>query len=133
MLIQWTEDLSVGNESLDKEHQRWIEILNDFYEGLKAGKSKEKLEELILAMIDYTKYHFKNEEEYMASVNFPGLEEHKQAHAEYVDKINGYYDKLKNGKMLLTLEVTNFLKSWLINHIKGVDQQYADYVAKHHN
>ncbi|MGM0376884.1 MAG: bacteriohemerythrin [Bacteroidota bacterium] len=133
MLIRWTEDLSVGNESLDKEHQRWIEILNDFYEGLKAGKSKEKLEELILAMIDYTKYHFKNEEEFMASLDFPGLEEHKQAHQEYVDKINGYYEKLKNGKMLLTLEVTNFLKSWLINHIKGVDQQYADFVAKQHN
>ena len=131
MLIKWKEDLSVGIESLDKEHQRWIEILNDFYEGLKAGKSKEKLEELILAMIDYTRYHFKNEEEYMASVNFPELEEHKQAHAEYVEKINDYYEKLKTGKMLLTLEVTNFLKSWLINHIKGIDQQYADFVANH--
>ncbi|MFO8002581.1 MAG: bacteriohemerythrin [Marinilabilia sp.] len=131
MLIKWTKDLSVGNESLDKEHQRWIEILNDFYEGLKEGQSKEKLEELIVAMIDYTRYHFKNEEDFMASVNFPGLEDHKKAHEEYVEKITGFYDKMKNGKLILSLEVTNFLKSWLINHIKGVDQQYADYVAKH--
>ena len=133
MLIKWTEDLSVGNEKLDQEHQRWIEILNDFYDGLKAGKSKEKLEELVLAMLDYTKYHFANEEKYMDAVNFPGIEEHKQTHAEYVEKITAYYEKMKTGKLILSLEVTNFLKSWLINHIKGVDQQYANYVAKLNN
>lgn len=130
MLIQWTEDLSVGNQELDKEHQRWIEILNEFYDGLKAGKSKEKLEELVIKMLDYTKYHFSNEEDFMKSVNYPNLIEHQKTHAEYVEKITEFYEKLKSGKLILSLEVTNFLKSWLVNHIKGVDQQYADYVAK---
>lgn len=130
MLIQWSDDLSVGNEKLDKEHKKWIEILNNFYEGLKAGQSKEKLEELVLGMLDYTKYHFTNEETFMRSVNYPGLEDHQKTHAEYVEKIKTYYEKIKSGKLILSLEVTNFLKSWLINHIKGVDQQYADYIAK---
>ncbi|WP_016778903.1 bacteriohemerythrin [Anaerophaga thermohalophila] len=130
MLIQWTKDLSVGNEKIDKEHQRWVEILNDFYDGIKQGKSKEKLEELLQAMLDYTRYHFKSEEAYMESFDFPGLEDHRKLHNEYADKIAGFYEKLRNGKLILSVEVTNFLKSWLINHIKGVDQQYADFVAK---
>jgi hemerythrin len=125
MLIKWTEDLSVGLETLDQEHQKWVAILNDFYQGLMEGKSKEKLSELIVAMLDYTKYHFANEERYMKSINYPGFDEHKGKHDLYANKISEFYDKVKNGKMVLSLEVTNFLKTWLINHIKGTDQDYA--------
>ena len=130
MLIQWSPDLSVGNKKIDQEHQRWIEILNGFYEGLKSGEPKERLHELILEMLNYTRYHFKSEEEYMTSVSYPGLGEHKAIHQEYVDKISVFYEKITSGKMILSIEVTNFLKSWLIDHIKGVDQQYADFVEK---
>ncbi len=130
MLIQWSPDLSVGNKKIDQEHQRWIEILNGFYEGLKSGEPKERLHELILEMLNYTRYHFKSEEEYMTSVSYPGLGEHKAIHQKYVDKISVFYEKITSGKMILSIEVTNFLKSWLIDHIKGVDQQYADFVEK---
>lgn len=125
MLLKWTEDLSVGHEPLDLEHQKWIAILNDFYEGLKDGKSKEKLVELVVAMLAYTRYHFASEEKYMKSINFPDFEEHKKKHDFYAAKITEFHEKIKNGKMVLSLEVTNFLKTWLINHIKGTDQNYA--------
>src|SRR5690554_6538772 len=127
MLIQWTEDLSVGNPTIDKEHQKWISLLNDFYEGLKAGKSKEKLTELVLGMLEYTKYHFADEERYMKSIGYPDLEKHKEKHDFYVKKITEFYEKIQNNKLLLSLEVTNFLKTWLINHIKGTDQKYAEF------
>lgn len=125
MLIKWTEDLSVGHEILDKEHQKWIAILNDFYQGLKDGRSKEKLIELVVAMLDYTKYHFASEEKYMKSINFPDFDKHKEKHDFYENRITEFHDKIKEGKMILSLEVTNFLKTWLINHIKGTDQNYA--------
>jgi hemerythrin len=129
MLLKWTSDLTVGNETIDKEHQRWVEILNDFYMGIKEGKPKEKLSELVEAMVEYTRYHFKNEEAYMKSVNFPELNDHIAKHQEYIEKITTYQSKIKEGKMILSLEVTNFLKTWLINHIKGQDQQYSNFVA----
>jgi hemerythrin len=42
-------------------------------------------------------------------------------------KITEFYEKIKQDQLILSLEVTNFLKTWLINHIKGVDQQYAKF------
>ncbi|MGQ1890732.1 bacteriohemerythrin [Thermophagus sp. OGC60D27] len=127
MLIQWTEDLSVGNGTLDQEHQKWISLLNDFYEGLKAGKSKEKLTELVVGMLEYTKYHFADEERYMKSIHFPEFENHKAKHDFYIDKITQFYEKIQNNQLILSLEVTNFLKNWLINHIKGTDKKYAEF------
>ena len=131
MPVKWTADLSVKNETLDAEHQKWIEILNNFYQGLMDKKPKEKLLELVTAMLDYTKYHFASEEKYMKSINYPNLSEHQEKHRFYEGKIKEYYERIKDDKMILSLEVTNFLKTWLINHIKGVDQQYADFNEKH--
>jgi hemerythrin len=127
MLIKWTTDLSVKNDVLDAEHQRWIELLNAFYQGLKDGRSKESLVELIEGMIEYTKYHFANEEKYMLSIGYPDLKQHKVHHAEYVQKLSEYHRKILDGKMVLSLEVTNYLKNWLINHIKGIDMQYVKF------
>jgi hemerythrin-like metal-binding protein len=129
MYLQWTQDLSVNNHQIDSEHQRWIEILNNFYDGLQSGKPKEKLEELVSAMIDYTKYHFASEEKHMKAMGYPDVDKHIDLHQQYVNQIEGYLEKFKSKKLILSLEVTNFLKSWLIEHIKGADQDYMRFEA----
>ncbi len=126
MFIEWTPVLSVKNETIDKQHQQWIKLLDDFYEGIRLGKSKEVLEQLILGMLDYTRYHFKEEEQHMKKIGFRDLEKHKALHAEYIQKIEDYHERLMNGRLILSLEVTAYLKTWLINHIKGADQRYAE-------
>ena len=126
MIIEWTPDLSVGNDQLDKQHQQWIKLLDGFYEGIKQGKSKEVLEELIIGMLDYTRYHFSEEEQHMQQIGYPNLEKHKSLHAEYIKKIEDYHERMMSGRLILSLEVTGYLKTWLINHIKGEDQRYAE-------
>ena len=125
MLIEWTQDLSVNNATLDQQHQKWIKLLDDFYTGIKDGKSREVLEQLILGMLDYTKYHFAQEEKYMESIGYPHLEAHKKLHADYIAKIEEYHQRIVDGKLIISLEVTSYLKTWLLNHIKGEDQRYA--------
>lgn len=125
MLLEWTPDLSVSNDTIDQQHQKWIKLLDDFYTGIKDGKSKEVLEQLILGMLDYTKYHFAHEEKYMESIGYPNLDSHKKLHAEYIGKIEEYHQRIVDGKLIISLEVTSYLKTWLINHIKGEDQRYA--------
>ncbi len=125
MLLEWTPDLSVSNDTIDQQHQKWIKLLDDFYTGIKDGKSKEVLEQLILGMLDYTKYHFAHEEKYMESIGYPNLDSHKKLHAAYIGKIEEYHQRIVDGKLIISLEVTSYLKTWLINHIKGEDQRYA--------
>ena len=91
MLLEWTPDLSVSNDTIDQQHQKWIKLLDDFYTGIKDGKSKEVLEQLILGMLDYTKYHFAHEEKYMESIGYPNLDSHKKLHAAYIGKIEEYH------------------------------------------
>ncbi|MFO8002299.1 MAG: bacteriohemerythrin [Marinilabilia sp.] len=128
-MIKWTNDYKVNIPEIDKEHHSLFEMLNEFYKGIEDGSSKEKLADLIKGLLDYAKVHFSNEEDYMKSIGFPGLEKHREEHQAFIRKASEFYDKFTSGKLILSLEVTNFIKEWIANHIKEEDKQYAIYAG----
>ena len=130
MIVKWSTDYQVNNTEIDKEHQSLFDILNDFYKGIQDGSSKEKLARLIEGLLEYAQIHFTHEEEYMQSVNFPGLDAHKKEHEAFMKKTNKFYEKYTSGKLLLSLEVTNFIKEWITHHIKNEDKKYAVFAQK---
>jgi hemerythrin len=126
-LYQWTTDLSVGNHLIDSEHQHLFELLDNFYESLKGKQAPMDLLALIKGLLDYAEVHFADEEAFMAQVGYPDMENHRQLHRDFMQKTNDFYAKLQSGKLLLTLEVTNFIKDWLVAHIKGQDVKVVRY------
>lgn len=128
-MIKWTNEYSVNMPELDKEHQFLFSALNDFYEGLKQGASKENLNKLVDNLVHYTQLHFKHEEEIMRSVNFPEIDQHIKEHQEFLEKAMQFSNKFKTGKMIISVEVTNFIKDWIATHILNEDKKYRSYVA----
>lgn len=128
-MIEWTTEFSVENPKIDDEHKELFKLLDDFYEGIQNGSSKEELGNLIKGLLDYANFHFSNEEAYMESIGFPNLKKHKQEHKEFIGKATDFYEKHSSGKLILSLEVTNFIKNWITNHIKSEDKQYAAFLA----
>ncbi len=131
-MFRWTNEYSVNVPELDKEHQFLFEALNDFYEGLKQGVPKENLNKLVDSLVDYTQFHFRHEEEIMTAANYPGLENHKNEHRQFIEKALEFSTKFKEGKLLISLEVTGFIKDWIVNHILNEDKKYSSYITKVH-
>ena len=78
--IEWDNSFSTHNEEIDNQHQRWIEIYNELHEVLLHGKQKDYFkitEKTLKSMEDYAHVHFKFEEEFMKSINYPHIVEHK--------------------------------------------------------
>lgn len=126
-VINWNESLSVKVESIDSQHKKLIDLINTFYEGISQGSNKEKLVEMILALKNYTVYHFGTEEKYMEKFGYPDYASHKKEHEQFVKKVLDFEERFKSGKMLLTLEVTGFIKDWISHHIMGTDKKYSDF------
>jgi len=126
-LIDWKKDFSVQVDLFDKEHQNLIDIINNLHDGMKNGKSKEIMENIINDLIKYSKTHFSDEEKYMERYNYPGIEEQKKAHKIFIDKINQINDDFKSGKIALSMEIMQFLKEWWRNHIIIIDKKYGDF------
>jgi hemerythrin len=128
--INWTEEFSVGVESIDWQHKELFTLLNDFYKGFEQRTTQEKLLDLITKLADYASKHFSEEEEQMGKCDYPKLEEHKLEHRKFIGKVEDYKLRHRNKKLLLTIEVTNFIREWLTNHIKVVDKKYSQYMIE---
>ncbi len=126
-LFEWSEDYSVDVEKFDEQHKNMVEILNDLHGAMKEGKSKEKLEDILQRLEDYTSYHFGDEEKYMSKYDYPEMDEHEEQHENFVEKVKEFREKHHQGKMTVSMEMMDFLKDWLKNHIKGTDMKYSEF------
>ncbi len=130
-IVTWGKEFEIGVPEMDKQHKRWIEIINNFYDNLDRANVDNKLKETINEVLDYTHYHFAEEEKLMESIGFSELPGQKQMHDTITGKMKEYKRKIDNNEMLMSITVTNELKDWLKNHIMVEDKKYADaYNAK---
>jgi hemerythrin-like metal-binding domain len=125
-LVVWSEKLSVGVRSIDDQHKKLVTLVNQLHDGMIAGRGKEVVGPVLKGLIDYTRVHFKYEEDLFARIGYADSAAHKKEHADLVRRVLEiqavYEDK---GPSVLTIQVMNFLKDWLTAHILGSDMKYA--------
>jgi hemerythrin len=125
--INWTDALSVQIESLDTQHKNLIEQINKFYTNYDQKATKERMETLIKAMKEYTVFHFQTEEQIMRQCDYPNYISHKAEHDKFIEKVSDYEQRYQSGKLLLSVEITNFIRDWVSTHIQGTDKKYSDF------
>ena len=73
---------------------------------------------------EYTEFHFSDEEEYMESIHYEGLEAQKRAHAAFVYKItNIKKEEIEKQPQEYMQSLVEYLLGWLINHILYTDKK----------
>lgn len=128
--LNWDESLSVKVNSIDLQHKKLFEMINEFYDNMKMQSGKDNMAALLSGMKDYAVIHFSMEERLMKMCNYVSLDRHKAEHDKFVETVNDFEERFLSGKLLVTLELTNFLKEWIVNHIMGTDKQYSAIMIK---
>jgi hemerythrin len=124
--IKWSADYEFGIPEIDKQHKHFVELLNRFYEGLVEQNTKDQLLVLLNEAIDYTHYHFSEEEKMMQDIGYAALMDQKKMHSDVEDKIENFKEKILMDKPVLSMTVINELKSWFDNHILIEDKKYVE-------
>jgi hemerythrin len=128
-LMTWTEKLSVGVEVLDDDHKKLVGMVNELHDKMKAGHGKEALGKVLDELVNYTKFHFEREERFFAKTGYPAAFAHKQQHDDLTKQVLDVQTKYKGGAVAtLSLDVMDFLRNWLVNHIQGSDQKYGPHL-----
>lgn len=131
----WSEDISVHVEEIDDQHKHFIEIANSIFDLLEEDTvAREDLVMRIGQLGDYALVHFGTEEEYFDQFHYADAEIHKAAHDEYRRKFQDLLNQARDENsdiMHIAGHVAEYAGSWLINHIKAMDQKFTQSFNEH--
>ena len=83
-------------------------------------------------LVSYTKFHFEREEQFFAKTGYPNSHAHKKEHDDLTRQVLSVQAKYTGGEVAtLSMEVMDFLKTWLTSHIQGSDQKYSAHLNAH--
>jgi hemerythrin-like metal-binding protein len=125
--MKWDEKYSVDIKIIDEQHKRLFELIENFYGALRQKHVKHGMSEILQGLTDYSIYHFHSEETMMTLHNYPGYQQHKSEHERFIHTVEKFRTRFEKGQLLLPIEVADFLKNWLSNHILATDKQFAPF------
>src|SRR5690606_34516511 len=124
-LISWSDSLSVKVKQFDDQHKKLVDMVNQLFDAMKAGKGNQVMGDILKSLIQYTQTHFAAEERVLKQHGYPDLEAHKKEHNALVMQVLDLQKQLQEGKSVLTQHVMTFLRDWLSKHIQGDDKKYG--------
>ena len=119
--IEWKEEYSVGNASVDQEHKLLITQVNILYEQLKLPLDTGTIESMLTDIQVDISTHFALEELLMQEAGFVEFEDHKQDHDCLLDQIDDMIFHLAEDAEIGRELLINKLSDWFINHLKSFD------------
>lgn len=129
--IEWRDDLNTGISVIDKQHHRIVQYINELND-ISRTHSREQLAHVLQELVDYTLSHFAFEESLMEEAKYPFLNGHKKVHDMFSRRVGDFMQRFSMGEDI-TEELLITLRSWLINHIKADDNDYAAIVKANMN
>ena len=122
-LVEWSKSYSVGVEKIDAQHLQLCSLMNELHEAMVQGKGRAVTGEALDRLAAYTIKHFGDEEATLQACRYPELPKHRLIHREFVAAVEGFQKQYHAGSLTLNIDMMQYLRHWLLNHIQGTDQK----------
>ena len=124
---EFAEEYMTGIDLIDREHELLFKIFERAYNLVKTweeGDAYDDIMRIIGELIDHTVYHFTDEEEYMQSINYEGIDMQKRAHDAFINHMNEIdVAKIEENPKIYLNSLVEHLMGWMVNHIVNLDKK----------
>lgn len=126
-ILTWNDQLLVGIDSVDSQHQNLVTLINRLDEVIALGEDHKTVLETVNDLVDYTVYHFQHEEKLMQQAGFnPEMySKHCQQHREFVEKMQRVQADAQLDASAISKDLLDFLVDWLCHHTLKTDKLMA--------
>ena len=130
-LMYWTQEIAVGSELIDNQHQALIERVNRLVAAIEEGREDEEIARLFEFLKEYTQDHFTAEERLMHESGYPDREGHAAEHRAFCEKIADLEGRMAAEGMTTVLkrDFDEAVIDWLFDHICRTDRLLGQYLC----
>jgi hemerythrin len=128
-MFEWNNSYAIGIASIDAQHRTLFDLSAKLHQAMSAGQGKAAVGPILERLLQYTQAHFAHEERLMRIHDYPDFVAHKAQHDALTKQVADFSAKFKSGQGAITVQLLQFLKNWLVNHIKGTDMKYVPHLA----
>jgi len=129
-MYEMKEEYYIGVKEIDEEHTHLFELAEEVYQLMKNDFIPDKYDHIVATIEElrnYTKTHFKHEEEYMEKIQYKRLFTQKIQHQQFADKLDSLnLEEIDENQDAAIQDILDFLTDWLVHHILEVDMLIAE-------
>ena len=131
MTIEFDDNLITGNNTIDEQHKELIGRIKQFVDSCEQGDAKIKAIKMLDYLMEYTEFHFSQEEKLQEEVNYPELTQHREKHEEFkktLQNLENFLEESESPTDAFVQQVETNVVNWLFNHIKTFDRSVAEFI-----
>ena len=130
MKINWDSTYSVGVKTIDEQHKRIVDIINQLIEDSHLYVHSERISEMLGQLRVYAREHFKDEESLLKKHKFHNIDLHKEEHMEFRLRLLELCQDTMNEKGSVPQELLTFVRNWWFDHILLSDMEFKSFLTE---
>jgi hemerythrin len=127
-LIKWRESYGTGVLSMDNQHRKIIDLINELYKHIRNEETSSSVEDVLSAMIKYAEEHLQEEENLLKTNDFSDYDEHMSKHQSYRERLSSLMAESKTDPEAAVKSTYAFLRQWWMGHIVDEDKKYGEFL-----
>lgn len=126
--LAWSHASVVGVQAMDDQHGILMDTLNELRVQLTRGTSRDKVNEQLGRLVEFTGMHFDCEERLLERHGFPELDEHREEHRQMMQDIREAAERAAKGEPDDMHAVITVLRNCFARHVEGLDTRYGGWL-----
>ena len=128
--LRWEEEYGVNILEIDHQHRRLFAIATNLFDAIRKGDGAGSLGEALEMLVDYTMYHFAEEEALLERYGFPDRVVHAARHRRLLEQVRELSERIAGDDPPKPAELKEFLTGWIVNHILMDDRKFSKFLNK---
>ena len=131
-LFKWSSEFEIGLKQVDEQHHKLVDITNSLGNLLSNDSVKnDSLERVFDELVEYTQYHFSEEENMMSEfgIDQRHLHEHIAIHTNFLKDVLDFKEDFNEQNLQTSKSLFDYLMNWLVYHILGEDMSMSRQIA----
>lgn len=128
MALSWTDDMSVGDDLVDHQHQEILSLIARMSACAKKPAAQDAAFPAMTALLACLDEHFAEEERQMLDIRYAGADAHRREHDAMARTLRTLRASVRTPADLIRVTIT-ILPRWVASHQASLDRDLCHHAA----